>query len=228
MSLLAATILTAWATVVLAVFAIVTAWFAWRAYRKQSREVAVIERQVTDQQELTRQQAEQLKVQTSQLGLQQRQFEQQQADRHSDQASRIFITSEITEDPMRGATVRERAKQARRAMEQPEHQKAMGEPNYQTLNVQVTNTSQQPVYDLHINWRKGTAPWAQPERVPVLSPGAELKFARPLPDDLTPSVDRSLFSAVVIFRDRNQVWWRTRPDGRSEELGPGEEPPHSW
>jgi hypothetical protein len=55
--------LTAVATAILALFAIVTAWYARRAFLKQSREVAAIERQVFDGQELARQQAELLKVQ---------------------------------------------------------------------------------------------------------------------------------------------------------------------
>jgi hypothetical protein len=54
--------ITAIATAVLAVFAIVTAVFAVLAFLKQSREVRAIERQVTDQQELTQQQGELLKV----------------------------------------------------------------------------------------------------------------------------------------------------------------------
>jgi hypothetical protein len=58
--------------------------------------------------------------------------------------------------------------------------------------------------------------------------GEAQRFSRNLPDNLPQNVDRSLYSAVVIFRDRNQVWWRTRPDGRFEELPPGAEPPHSW
>jgi hypothetical protein len=40
--------LTALATVVLAVFAIVTAWYARHAFLKQSQEVRAIEQQVTD------------------------------------------------------------------------------------------------------------------------------------------------------------------------------------
>ena len=52
MSLIFATQLTAVATAVLAVFAIVTAFYARQAFRKQSQEVSAIERQVTDQQEL--------------------------------------------------------------------------------------------------------------------------------------------------------------------------------
>jgi hypothetical protein len=52
MSLIFATQLTAVATVVLAVGAIFTAFFAWGAFRKQSREVRAIEWQVADQRQV--------------------------------------------------------------------------------------------------------------------------------------------------------------------------------
>jgi polysaccharide deacetylase 2 family uncharacterized protein YibQ len=55
-------LLTAAGTIVLAAFAIVTAWYARQAFLKQSQEVRAIERQVSDGQELARQQAELLKV----------------------------------------------------------------------------------------------------------------------------------------------------------------------
>lgn len=77
MSLLAATQLTALATAVLAVGAIITAIFAVLALRKQSQEVSAIEKQVVDQQELTRQQAILLRVQSEQLDIQRQQFEDQ-------------------------------------------------------------------------------------------------------------------------------------------------------
>jgi hypothetical protein len=57
-------ILTAIGTAVLAVFAIVTAVYARKAFLKQSQEVAAIERQVADEQELTRQQAKLIEIQT--------------------------------------------------------------------------------------------------------------------------------------------------------------------
>ena len=63
MTFFGAALITAIATVVLAVFAVVTAWYARKAFREQSREVAAIEQQVNDEQEVTRQQAELLKVQ---------------------------------------------------------------------------------------------------------------------------------------------------------------------
>ena len=77
MSLLVATQVTAVATATLAVFAIVTAIFAIKAFRKQAEEVGILGKQLEDQQALTRQQAELLRVQSSQLDLQSRQFEEQ-------------------------------------------------------------------------------------------------------------------------------------------------------
>jgi multidrug efflux pump subunit AcrA (membrane-fusion protein) len=53
------------------------AWYARRAFLKQSQEVRAIEQQVQDAQELTRQQGELLKVQSAQLDLQGQQFQAQ-------------------------------------------------------------------------------------------------------------------------------------------------------
>lgn len=173
--------------------------------------MAAIERQVADQQELTRQQAEQLKVQTNQLELQQRQFEQQEKDRRQDQASRVFIVRELTTDSRVGQV-----------------QRNLDRLNRQVVKVYVRNTSEQPDYELHVNWRKGSALWDQPELLPVLSPGELREFVRAIPPDLPPAVDLDVYSAIVIFRDRAQAWWRIRPDGRFEELESDAEPPHSW
>lgn len=70
-------LLTAAGTAVLAVFAIVTAWYARRAFLKQSQEVAAIERQVADGQELTRQQGKLIEIQTGQLEALRGQLEEQ-------------------------------------------------------------------------------------------------------------------------------------------------------
>ena len=85
MSLLFATQITAIATAVLAVGAIVTAIFAVLALRKEAEEVRAIEKQVTDQQEVTRQQAGLLKLQSEQLELQRQQLDDQRKvnEKHS-------------------------------------------------------------------------------------------------------------------------------------------------
>lgn len=60
-------LLAAAGTIVLAVFAIVTAVYARKAFLKQSQEVAAIERQVADGRELTQQQAKLIEIQMGQL-----------------------------------------------------------------------------------------------------------------------------------------------------------------
>jgi len=69
--------ITAIATALLAVLAVATAWYARRAFLKQSQEVRAIEQQVKDEQELTKQQAELVKVQSDQLELSRQQFDEQ-------------------------------------------------------------------------------------------------------------------------------------------------------
>src|ERR1700722_15470350 len=70
-------LVTAAGTVVLAIFAIVTAWYARNAFREQSREVAAIEQQVKDGHDLAEQQAKLLKVQSDGLELQREQAKEQ-------------------------------------------------------------------------------------------------------------------------------------------------------
>jgi hypothetical protein len=70
MALLQATLITAIATAVLALLAIVIAFFAILALRRQSAEVAMIERQTRDQRDLIRQQGELLQVQRQHFELQ--------------------------------------------------------------------------------------------------------------------------------------------------------------
>jgi hypothetical protein len=204
-------LLTALGTLVLAVFAIVTARYARKAFLEQSREVTAIERQVSDQEKLTGQQAELLTVQGEQLELQQRQFKQENERRHQDQASRVFVWTETDTNPHVSQV-----------------QIVTNPGNYEVVIAHVANSSEQPVYDVRVSWRQGDVPWSEPDRRPVLMPGSSWDCMRSLPDNLPPESDLSKFSAVVIFRDRNQVWWRTRADGKFEELKPGEEPPHSW
>jgi hypothetical protein len=75
--MLAAAWLTAGATTGLLVGAIFTAIYAMRAFRAQSREVAAIEQQVKDQQQVTGQQGQLLELQSGQLGLQRQQLDEQ-------------------------------------------------------------------------------------------------------------------------------------------------------
>lgn len=202
--------ITAIATAVLAFFAIVTAVFAFLAYRKQSGEVRAIEQQVKDQQEVTKQQTELLGIQAAQLELQRRQFDKQLAERRRSQASRVFIWSDIGPDPRR-----------------TDEQIDKGVPWREGVTAHIRNTSEQPIYDLMVSWQKGTAPWDAPFPMSVLMPGQQEDLTHVFPDDLPPTVNVSLFSAVVRFRDASGVRWLLRPDGHlAEEPATAVSAPH--
>lgn len=204
MSLIFATQLTAVATAVLAAFAIITAWYARKAFRKQSQEVAAIERQVADEQELTRQQADLLKVQSEQLELQRRQFERDQDERRRSQAGKVFVWTE------RGYDER--------------FPDAAASGDHDTLTLYVTNTSQQPVYDLAISWLLGDAPWETGGKdvESVLMPGSQWGVTRHLPPFLPLTAGGRRYSGTARFRDASGVRWLMTPDGQlAEEPGEG-------
>ena len=79
MSMIAAAQWTAVATIALAGFAVVTAVFAFLAYRKQSKEVRAFEAHMIDLGEWARQETELLRVQFGQLDVLRQQFEEQRA-----------------------------------------------------------------------------------------------------------------------------------------------------
>jgi hypothetical protein len=218
MSLIFATQLTAIATAVLAVFAIVTAWYARRAFLKQAQEVRAIEQQVQDAQELTRQQAELLKVQSGQLELQ-----RHQADDQRQANARQAEVLELQADELRESlaerkreTEQRRRAQASRVLlwEDRAHERVQAERGLSAaITANASNTSDLPVYGLEFRWHKGTAPWGAPDYWPDLMPGGTKEFRRPLPADLPDSVDRSLFGATLRFRDAAGITWIRTPDG---------------
>ena len=236
MSLLTANQVTAVATAVLAVFAIVTTIFAAAAFLKQREEVRMLQKEAKDQETLIEQQGGLLKVQTGQLDVQRQQLDDQLAinkkqaevaalqaqelreslnERKRDadarrraQASRVFIHEErLDADP--------RVPQASRA--------ARGEQPQPVVVAHVMNASEQPVYNVTISWHLGTEPKG-PRYFPPLMPGDEDKDIQPVP----PGAPPDKFGAVAFFRDAAGVTWRTRPDGQLDEIPPGQEPPHTW
>jgi len=193
--------ITAIATVVLAIFAIVTAIYAILAFRKQSREVLAIERQVKDQETLTRQQAELLEIQSGQLEVQRQQLNDQRAEQRRGQASRILISAEPRPDP-----------------DSSEFQGSIISANLTT----VRNTSLQPIYDLKFLFREADGEWTvlddPPEDALVLMPGERYEY--PFEIDLpyvNLTLDPSLIAAGVVFRDASGVHWRLYSDGRLDE-----------
>ena len=141
-----------------------------------------------------------LRVQAGQLRVLRAQYAQDEADRRSSQASQIVLWSHPP-----------------RCWGQPGA--APGKPGtYERVMVHIENTSQQPVYDLYIDWRQSDERWPRPDYHRILRPGDPGTFPRDLPRDLPPAVTRSAYTAEIVFRDRNQVWWRLWPDGRFKEL----------
>jgi hypothetical protein len=211
-------LLTAIGTVVLAVFAVVTAWYARKVFREQSREVAAIEQQVKDGEEVTRQQAELFKVQSGQLELQRQQLEDQRAAsvrqaevldleaaelreslgerkreadrRHGDQASRVFIQEVV--GPSYAAT------------------EEGGSPG-QTISAVAVNTSDQPVYDAENRWRRGSEGYGEPNPGPLgtILPDSRGERRRGFPAGTNMEVS----GAVLSFRDAAGTVWMRRPDG---------------
>jgi hypothetical protein len=200
MSLIFATQLTAVFTAILGVGAIVTAVLAYMAFRKQSREVTAIEQQVSDQKEVTARQTALLQVQSDQLQLQRRQFEREQAERRRVQATGVYFVISLREAPTTSA---ERADTITPGL----------------LTVRIENTTRQPIYGLVIHWRKGAAPWDQPDAVGTLRPQAFVSRTRSFPDT---TLDPSLHGATIRFRDAAGVDWLMEPDGQlTEEPGEG-------
>ena len=98
MSLLGATILTAIATVVLAVGAIITSVFAYLAFRKQSREISdqaemldLQRRQLAEQEKTNTEHVKVLTLQAEELRKSLRERERDADERRRAQASRVFL-----------------------------------------------------------------------------------------------------------------------------------------
>ncbi len=174
MSLIFATQLTAVATGILAVFAIITGIFALLAFRKQSEEVRAIERQVHDQEELTRQQAELVKVQSGQLELQRQQLEDQR-EANAKQAEILELQGtelcESLDDRKREATERRRAQASRVLITQVRHpyirNPAVITGGTAYVKATIFNGSGAPIYDTELRWHQGSAPYGEPNADPI-------------------------------------------------------------
>lgn len=224
MTFFGATLITAIATVVLAVFAIVTARYARKAFREQSREVAAIEQQVKDGQDVARQQAELLKVQSEQLELQRRQLEDQQAT-NAEQAKVLRLqAAELQEslDERKRQAELARGYQARRVFltEEPFGGRSSGQGSGQirgigtrppSVTAAAHNTSDQPVYDAEFRWHLGSAGHGDPNPEPIgtLLPGDTHASTR----DFPPGTNLHASGAVLTFRDAAGTMWMRRPDG---------------
>lgn len=185
MSLIFATQLTATATVALAVFAIVTAWYARKAFIKQSKEVS-------DQAEMLRIQGEQL---TEQRSVNERQIEVLEL-----QAGELRASLEAREQ----ASLAMRYQYASTVVAWQDEPEIFGEERL--VAAYVLNTGKRPVRDVTAQWYVDGEEAGDPEQLAaILLPGVQKDFVCRLGGaDCT---------AIVEFRTVGEDWWRTGTDG---------------
>lgn len=211
MSLIAAAQLTAIATVALAAGAIVTAVFAFLAFRKQSDEVRTLKEQLEDQENLNEKQTPVLELQARDLSHSLEDRRRDLDQRRRAQATQVFIR--IADAAKAGLLV--------------------------DLLAEVTNSSQQPVYDLEAHWHLENGPLGISAPLPHLMPGLTTSFSQSWNAD----DDISGLGVALEFRDAAHVHWRTTDRGELTDLcgetspkpartrcrlEPGHDSPHSW
>jgi archaellum component FlaG (FlaF/FlaG flagellin family) len=146
--------------------------------------------QLRDQREVNTEQTKVLRLQAEELRASLDDRQNQAAERHRAQASLIYIWED-------------------RATRQ-----ALDTGAVNTVTVHIRNTSEQPIYDVHFSWRANGLRHHQTIHDKPLKPGEEDSDISPV----TTGIDPSAFSAVAIFRDRSDWWWRAWPDGRLDDL----------
>jgi hypothetical protein len=219
-------LLTAIGTVVLAAFAVVTAVYARKAFREQSREVAAIEQQVKDEQEVTRQQADLLKVQSGQLELQQQQLE--------DQRQANTRQAEVLE--LQAAELRESLEERKREAEDRQRSQAaevtawfarQTDPlrNMSVWGAIIRNASGLPVTDVRTFFHYIAEKWPggdwEPqdrggpiEKIRVLPPQQD-RFV-PIPSQIASQMDQvsdSIYVVSIEFTDAAGNHWERDPRG---------------
>jgi hypothetical protein len=217
-------LLAAAGTIVLAVFAIVTAVYARKAFLKQSQEVAAIERQVADGRELTQQQAKLIEIQMGQLEALRGQLDEQRKASGAQADVRRLQAEELQESLKERKRQAElgRGYQARRVFltEVPFAGRTGGQggggirgigTKPPSVTATAHNTSDQPIYDAELYWRRGSAGHGNPNPEPVgtLLPGATYTSTR----DFPPGTNLEVSGAVLHFRDAAETKWTRRPDG---------------
>jgi hypothetical protein len=229
--MLAATWVTAIATVGLLVGAILATIYAVRTFQAQSGEIKKLDQDRADQKALTRQQIDVLRLQANELRL-------RRAQRGLDPALWSHLLpvappeylpeppppSESPEGPgpagrseqpppVDQKTIEELAAAlsgpAQQLLAWQEHQEGntsgAGKPQ-QVLTVHIQNAGTEPVHDVEIRWQTGSQSAGQPDRIPVLAPETEETRSREIPPG------SSQFGAIVTFRDAAGLSWHRKPD----------------
>jgi len=112
---------------------------------------------------------------------------------------------------VQGEVTKRRQVQASHILIQQERRHPVQRDRQHKIIVQVTNASDQPVYDVKIKWHRGSAPWGEPsiEERGALPPQNLISSEREFPTD----TDFEVSGAVVTFRDAAGITWLRRPDG---------------
>jgi hypothetical protein len=189
--------ITAIATAVLAVFAIVTAWYARRAFLKQSKEVSdqaemlrVQSGQLAEQRKINAEQVKVLALQADELRESLAERKREAYDRKRAQASRVFIEEE------RHSYINDR-------------QVITGGSAW--IGLKVMNGSDEPVYEAELRWHLGTAPHGDPDPEPIgtVMPHQDVAKRRVFPQD----ANLEICGAILTFRDAAGIKWTRSPDG---------------
>ena len=212
--------ITAIATAALAVFAIVTAFYARQAFRKQSPEVSAIERQHQPSRKLADGRPSCSRSMPGRFELQRQQLDGQRKA-NADQANVLKLQADDLRESL--AARQRAAEQQRKAQaskvfivesEGVSHPPG-GPPAVPFVVARAVNSSDQPVYDVEFYWRRGSASHGEPNPEPlgILMPGEREEKSRDFPSDTNMAVS----GAILRFRDAAGVKWIYRPDGRLVE-----------
>src|ERR1700728_1311274 len=161
-------LLAAIATIVLAVFAIVTAWYAGRAFRGQADELGILKDQLEDQKALNARQTPVFELQARELQESLDERKRQAESAHRAQASRVFLT----EERFGGRASGQGRGEIRGIGTKPP-----------SVTATAHNTSDQPVYDAELRWHLGSAGHGDPNPEPIgtLLPGDARESTRDFP-----------------------------------------------
>ena len=189
--------LTAWATLGLAVFAVVTAWYARRAFLEQESQVTEIRKQVKDQETLNEKQLPVLEGQQAELQAAREERERGAKERREAYVRRVFIWQEGRLD----TAVLSQAQLTTGAM-----------PGQDSV-IKVRNSSEVPAYDVTLVWWiNGSMVNLEKLATPVM-PGPEGAQGT---WRITLGADPTTIEITGFMRDANGNRWRIKPDGRYE------------
>ena len=179
--------ITAVATGILALFAIVTAVFAILAFRKQSKEVALLQQQLTDQQMFNRKQSGVLELQAKDL-----------------QASL---------EARKQAAMQWRWEYASTIVAWLGERMTTGDGRILMIG-NVKNTGSRPVRDLSVQWYQDGKAISEPEPLSAcFMPDASMRFEQNVAGELGPAFKAGRLKAIVEFRTVGDDRWRAGTDG---------------